>query len=83
VRRENFLARVFVLRVGFSSFASFPKGVQFLFVFFSTNKNARLANVLNEAEDKNRDKKLSGGVVEQDFSCLKCGLAKKQNFCRA
>jgi hypothetical protein len=37
---------------GFSSFASFPKGVQLLFVNLPTNKNARLANVLNEAEAK-------------------------------
>lgn len=59
--RVNFLASVFVLRGGFSSFASFPKGVGLLFVVFFTNKNPRLANVL-KAWDKNLDKKLSGGI---------------------
>jgi hypothetical protein len=58
--RENILAGVFVLRGGFSSFASFSKGVGHLFVVFSTNKNPRLANVL-KAWDKNPDKILRGG----------------------
>ena len=72
--REKFLAGVFALRGGFSSFASFPKGVRLLFVIFSTNKNARLANVLNGAEDKNPDKKLSIGFSFKSMS------AKKLNF---
>lgn len=82
--RGNILAGVFVLRGGFSSFASFPKGVGFLFVVFSTNKKPRLANVL-KAWDKNPDKILSGGIffyTQERWKKTKytfCGVAERSD----